>query len=113
METPPIHAWYNRQVPGVAFNIKADRVIQITNSRFANRHIKYFSFDKGQKSFLICSLNCNSEQAISEQLVKCVGLDRDGVNIGPRIVYDIFEDCWDCGLDLPCSYIMWNKTIIT
>ncbi|GFS73031.1 hypothetical protein TNCV_391501 [Trichonephila clavipes] len=29
-KTPPTHPWYNRQAPGGALSIKADRVVQTT-----------------------------------------------------------------------------------
>ncbi|GFS64682.1 putative RNA-directed DNA polymerase from transposon BS [Trichonephila clavipes] len=39
-KTPPTHPWYNRQAPGGALSIKADRVVQTTISRLASGHIR-------------------------------------------------------------------------
>ncbi|GFU17912.1 hypothetical protein TNCV_4029301 [Trichonephila clavipes] len=47
-KTPPTHPWYNRQAPGGALSIKADRVVQTTISRLASGHIRGLSFNLGQ-----------------------------------------------------------------
>ncbi|GFX23603.1 RNase H domain-containing protein [Trichonephila clavipes] len=46
-KTPPTHPWYNRQAPGGALSIKADRVVQTTISRLASGHIRGLSFNLG------------------------------------------------------------------
>ncbi|GFV20818.1 hypothetical protein TNCV_283371 [Trichonephila clavipes] len=58
-KTPPTHPWYNRQAPGGALSIKADRVVQTTISRLASGHtLEAFPFNLGQKkNFRGCTLN--------------------------------------------------------
>ncbi|GFV42019.1 RNase H domain-containing protein [Trichonephila clavipes] len=50
-KTLPTHPWYNRQAPGGALSIKADRVVQTTISRLASGHTRGLSFQLGQKIY--------------------------------------------------------------
>ncbi|GFW52086.1 RNase H domain-containing protein [Trichonephila clavipes] len=65
-KTPPTHPWYNRQAPGGALSIKADRVFQTTISRLASGHIRGLSFHLGQKIYENCT-KCNLVQATPGQ----------------------------------------------
>ncbi|GIY33852.1 hypothetical protein CEXT_29321 [Caerostris extrusa] len=96
-KTPPTHPWYNRQAPGGALIIKADRAVRSTNSWFEVDILIDCLLIRGKKIFLM-STNCNSEQSSPEHLLKCTNLDKDG-NISPHPVYDLFEDYSVRGLE--------------
>ncbi|GFU47172.1 putative 115 kDa protein in type-1 retrotransposable element R1DM [Trichonephila clavipes] len=74
-KTPPTHPWYNRQAPGGALSIKADRVVQTTISRLASGHIRGLSFNLGQKIYENCT-KCNLVQAT--QIIFCFVQDLKG-----------------------------------
>ncbi|GFU70985.1 hypothetical protein TNCV_3350081 [Trichonephila clavipes] len=74
-KTPPTHPWYNRQAPGGAFSIKADRIVQTTISRLASGHIRGLSFHLGQKIYENCT-KCNLVQAT--QIIFCFVQDLIG-----------------------------------
>ncbi|GFW68068.1 RNase H domain-containing protein [Trichonephila clavipes] len=74
-KTLPTHPWYNRQAPGGALSIKADRVVQTTISRLASGHIRGLSFNLGQKIYENCT-KCNLVQAT--QIIFCFVQDLIG-----------------------------------
>ncbi|GFX85116.1 RNase H domain-containing protein [Trichonephila clavipes] len=84
-KTPPTHPWYNRQAPGGALSIKADRVVQTTISRLASRHTTGLSFHLGQKIYEDCT-KCNLVQATPDHLLLCAGLDREDIYSSPLLV---------------------------
>ncbi|GFY06466.1 RNase H domain-containing protein [Trichonephila clavipes] len=86
-KTPPTHPWYNRQAPGGALSIKADRVVQTTISRLASGHIRGLSFNLGQKIYQNCT-KCNLVQATPDHLLFCAGLEREDIYSSPLLVYD-------------------------
>ncbi|GFS84110.1 RNase H domain-containing protein [Trichonephila clavipes] len=89
-KTPPTHAWYNRQAPGGALPIKADRVVQTTISRLASGHIRGLSFNLGQKIYENCT-KCNLVQATPDHLLFCAGLEREDIYSSPLLVYDFLR----------------------
>ncbi|GFT85143.1 putative RNA-directed DNA polymerase from transposon BS [Trichonephila clavipes] len=89
-KTPPTHPWYNRQAPGGALSIKADRVVQTTISRLASGHIRGLSFNLGQKIYENCT-KCNLVQATPDHLLFCAGLDREDIYSSPLLVYDFLR----------------------
>ncbi|GFV49030.1 RNase H domain-containing protein [Trichonephila clavipes] len=89
-KTPPTHPWYNRQAPGGALSIKADRVAQTTISRLASGHIRGLSFNLGQKIYENCT-KCNLVQATPDHLLFCAGLEREGIYSSPLLVYDFLR----------------------
>ncbi|GFV27519.1 RNase H domain-containing protein [Trichonephila clavipes] len=89
-KTPPIHPWYNRQAPGGALSIKADRVVQTTISRLASGHIRGLSFNLGQKIYENCT-KCNLVQATPDHLLFCAGLEREDIYSSPLLVYDFLR----------------------
>ncbi|GFV49020.1 RNase H domain-containing protein [Trichonephila clavipes] len=84
-KTPPTHPWYNRQAPGGALSIKADRVVQTTISRLASGHIRGLSFNLGQKIYENCT-KCNLVQATPDHLLFCAGLEREDIYSSPLLV---------------------------
>ncbi|GFW35097.1 putative RNA-directed DNA polymerase from transposon BS [Trichonephila clavipes] len=84
-KTPPTHPWYNRQAPGGALSIKADRVVQTTISRLASGHIRGLSFNLGQKIYENCT-KYNLVQATPDHLLFCAGLDREDIYSSPLLV---------------------------
>ncbi|GFY21293.1 hypothetical protein TNCV_3993371 [Trichonephila clavipes] len=74
-KTPPTHPWYNRQAPGGALSIKADRVVQTTISRLASGHIRGLSFNLGQKIYENCT-KCNLYRQL--QIIFCFVQDLKG-----------------------------------
>ncbi|GFX10383.1 putative RNA-directed DNA polymerase from transposon BS [Trichonephila clavipes] len=103
-KTPPTHPWYNRQAPGGALSIKADRVVQTTISRLASGHIRGLSFNLGQKIYENCT-KCNLVQATLDHLLFCAGLEREDIYSSPLLVYDFLRTlglmdlftCRNCG----------------
>ncbi|GFV62087.1 putative RNA-directed DNA polymerase from transposon BS [Trichonephila clavipes] len=89
-KTPPTHPWYNRQAPGGALSIKADRVVQTTISRLASGHIRGLSFSLGQKIYENCT-KCNLVQATPDHLLFCAGLEREDIYSSPLLVYDFLR----------------------
>ncbi|GFW24640.1 medium-chain acyl-CoA ligase ACSF2, mitochondrial [Trichonephila clavipes] len=89
-KTPPTHPWYNRQAPGGALSIKADRVVQTTISRLASGHIRGLSFHLGKKIYENCT-KCNLVQATPDHLLFCAGLDREDIYSSPLLVYDFLR----------------------
>ncbi|GFW46252.1 uncharacterized protein TNCV_2813471 [Trichonephila clavipes] len=89
-KTPPTHPWYNRQAPGGALSIKADRVVQTTISRLASGHIRGLSFNFGQKIYENCT-KCNLVQATPDHLLFCAGLEREDIYSSPLLVYDFLR----------------------
>ncbi|GFT24042.1 putative RNA-directed DNA polymerase from transposon BS [Trichonephila clavipes] len=89
-KTPPTHPWYNRQAPGGALSIKADRVVQTTISRLASGHTRGLSFHLGQKICENCT-KCNLVQATPDYLLFCAGLDREDIYSSPLLVYDFLR----------------------
>ncbi|GFW75426.1 putative RNA-directed DNA polymerase from transposon BS [Trichonephila clavipes] len=89
-KTPPTHPWYNRQAPGGALSIKADRVVQTTISRLASGHIRGLSFNLGQKIYENCT-KCNLVQATPDHLLFCAGLEREDIYSSPLLVYDFLR----------------------
>ncbi|GFV45113.1 RNase H domain-containing protein [Trichonephila clavipes] len=85
-KTPPTHPWYNRQAPGGALSIKADRVVQTTISRLASGHIRGLSFNLGQKIYENCT-KCNLVQATPDHLLFCAGLEREDIYSSPLLVF--------------------------
>ncbi|GFW49014.1 RNase H domain-containing protein [Trichonephila clavipes] len=79
-KTSPTHPWYNRQAPGGALSIKADRVVQTTISRLASGHIRGLSFNLGQKIYENCT-KCNLVQATPDHILFCAGLEREDISI--------------------------------
>ncbi|GFV38365.1 RNase H domain-containing protein [Trichonephila clavipes] len=86
----PTHPWYNRQAPGGALSIKADRVVQTTISRLASGHIRGLSFNLGQKIYENCT-KCNLVQATPDHLLFCAGLEREDIYSNPLLVYDFLR----------------------
>ncbi|GFU67777.1 RNase H domain-containing protein [Trichonephila clavipes] len=84
-KTPLTHPWYNRQAPGGALSIKADRVVQTTISRLASGHIRGLSFNLGQKIYENCT-KCNLVQATPDHLLFCAGLEREDIYSSPLLV---------------------------
>ncbi|GFW20879.1 RNase H domain-containing protein [Trichonephila clavipes] len=84
-KTPPTHPWYNRQAPGGALSIKADRVVQTTISRLASGHIRGLSFNLGQKIYENCT-KCNLVKATPDHLLFCAGLEREYIYSSPLLV---------------------------
>ncbi|GFV50105.1 RNase H domain-containing protein [Trichonephila clavipes] len=89
-KTPPTHPWYNRQAPGGALSIKADRVVQTTISRLASGHTRGLSFHLGQKIYENCT-KCNLVLATPDRLLLCAGLDREDIYSSPLLVYDFLS----------------------
>ncbi|GFW89998.1 protein CASC3 [Trichonephila clavipes] len=89
-KTLPTHPWYNRQAPGGALSIKADRVVQTTISRLASGYIRGLSFHLGQKIYENCT-KCNLVQATPDHLLFCAGLDREDIYSSPLLVYDFLR----------------------
>ncbi|GFY16423.1 RNase H domain-containing protein [Trichonephila clavipes] len=89
-KTPPTHPWYNRQAPGGALSIKADRVVQTTISRLASGHTRGLSFHLGQKIYENCT-KCNLIQATPDHLLFSAGLDREDIYSSPLLVYDFLR----------------------
>ncbi|GFV06235.1 RNase H domain-containing protein [Trichonephila clavipes] len=89
-KTPPTHPWYNRQAPGGALSIKADRVVQTTISRLASGHTRGLSFHLGQKIYENC-IKCNLMQATPDHPLLCAGLDREDIYSSPLLVYDFLK----------------------
>ncbi|GFT24555.1 RNase H domain-containing protein [Trichonephila clavipes] len=89
-KTPPTHPWYNRQAPGGALSIKADRVVQTTISRLASGHIRGLFFNLGQKIYENCT-KCNLVQATPDHLLFCAGLEREDIYSSPVLVYDFLR----------------------
>ncbi|GFV49211.1 RNase H domain-containing protein [Trichonephila clavipes] len=89
-KTPPTHPWYNRQAPGGALSIKADRVVQTTISRLASGHTRGLSFHLGQKIYENCT-KCNLVLATPDHLLLCAGLDREDIYSSPLLVYDFLR----------------------
>ncbi|GFS99283.1 RNase H domain-containing protein [Trichonephila clavipes] len=89
-KTPPTHPWYNRQAPGGALSIKADRVVQTTISRLASGHIRGLSFNLGQEIYENCT-KCNLVQATPDHLLFCAGLEREDIYSSPLLVYDFLR----------------------
>ncbi|GFV63714.1 RNase H domain-containing protein [Trichonephila clavipes] len=87
-KTPPTHPWYNRQAPGGALSIKADRVVQTTISRLASGHIRGLSFNLGQKIYENCT-KCNLVQATPDHLLFCAGLEREDIYSSPLLVCQV------------------------
>ncbi|GFW63480.1 putative RNA-directed DNA polymerase from transposon BS [Trichonephila clavipes] len=87
---PPTHPWYNRQAPGGALSIKADRVVQTTISRLASGHIRGLPFNLGQKIYENCT-KCNLVQATPDHLLFCAGLEREDIYSSPLLVYDFLR----------------------
>ncbi|GFV94007.1 putative RNA-directed DNA polymerase from transposon BS [Trichonephila clavipes] len=90
-KTPPTHPWYNRQAPGGALSIKADRVVLTTISRLAST--RGLSFHLGQKIYENCT-KCNLVQATPDHLLFCAGLDREDIYSSPLLVYDFLRTFW-------------------
>ncbi|GFU86667.1 uncharacterized protein TNCV_2880871 [Trichonephila clavipes] len=82
--------WYNRQAPGGALSIKADRVVQTTISRLASGHIRGLSFNLGQKIYENCT-KCNLVQATPDHLLFCAGLEREDIYSNPLLVARIIN----------------------
>ncbi|GFY06127.1 replication factor C subunit 3 [Trichonephila clavipes] len=89
-KTPPTHPWYNRQAPGGALSIQADRVVQTTISRLASGHIRGLSFNIGQKIYENCT-KCNLVQATPDHFLFCAGLEREDIYSSPLLVYDFLR----------------------
>ncbi|GFY19583.1 RNase H domain-containing protein [Trichonephila clavipes] len=83
-------AFTNRQAPGGALSIKADRVVQTTISRLASGHIRGLSFNLGQKIYENCT-KCNLVQATPDHLLFCAGLEREDIYSSPLLVYDFLR----------------------
>ncbi|GFV89220.1 uncharacterized protein TNCV_4914191 [Trichonephila clavipes] len=96
-KTPPTHPWYNRQAPGGALSIKADRVVQTTISRLASGHTRGLSFHLGQKIYENCT-KCNLVQATPDHLLFCAGHLFQS-SFGVRFP----EDSWAHGPGLACG----------
>ncbi|GFV00043.1 replication factor C subunit 3 [Trichonephila clavipes] len=92
-KTPPTHPWYNRQAPGGALSIKADRVVQTTISRLASGYIRGLSLNLGQKIYENCT-KCNLVQATPDHLLFCAGLEREDIYSSPLLVYDFLRTLW-------------------
>ncbi|GFV73962.1 RNase H domain-containing protein [Trichonephila clavipes] len=101
-KTPPTHPWYNRQAPGGALSIKADRVVQTTISRLASGHIRGLSFNLGQKIYENCT-KCNLVQATPDHLLFCAGLERGGHLFQSSFGVRFPEDSWAHGPGLACG----------
>ncbi|GFU14149.1 RNase H domain-containing protein [Trichonephila clavipes] len=110
-KTPPTHPWYNKQAPGGALSIKADRVVQTTISRLASGHIRGLSFHLGQKIYENCT-KCNLVQATPDHLLFCAGLDREDIYSSPLLVYDFLEtlglmDLADQQVEIALGFALW------
>ncbi|GFV98418.1 hypothetical protein TNCV_623771 [Trichonephila clavipes] len=100
-KTPPTHPWYNRQAPGGALSIKADRVVQTTISRLASGHIRGLSFNLGQKIYENCT-KCNLVQAT--QIIFCFVQDLKGGHLFQSSFGVRFpEDSWAHEPGLACG----------
>ncbi|GFW96303.1 probable RNA-directed DNA polymerase from transposon X-element [Trichonephila clavipes] len=84
-KTPPTHPWYNRQAPGGALSIKADKVVQTTISWLESGHTRNLSFHLGQKIYENCT-KCNLVQATPDHLLFCAGLNREDIYSSPLLV---------------------------
>ncbi|GFV55701.1 putative RNA-directed DNA polymerase from transposon BS [Trichonephila clavipes] len=109
-KTPPTHPWYNRQAPGGALSIKADRVVQTTISRLASGHIRGLSFHLGQKIYENCT-KCNLVQATPDHLLFCAGPDREDIYSSPLLVYEFPEDSWAHGISQQQQNIFHVKRV--
>ncbi|GFV46394.1 putative RNA-directed DNA polymerase from transposon BS [Trichonephila clavipes] len=98
-KTPPTHPWYNRQAPGGALSLKADRVVQTTISRLASGHIRGLSFNLGQKIFVL-----NAIWYRQLQIIFCFVQDLKGRTSIPVLFCVRFpEDSWAHGPGLACG----------
>ncbi|GBM04559.1 hypothetical protein AVEN_93960-1 [Araneus ventricosus] len=72
---PPIHDWYQQKHPGAALELKGDRTLQTTITRFLSGHTRTLSYVQGQKVFPVC-LKCNTHQSSPDHLLSCMELEK-------------------------------------
>ncbi|GBN75422.1 hypothetical protein AVEN_100514-1 [Araneus ventricosus] len=89
----PIYDWYRQKHPGAALELKGDRKLQSTITRFISGHTRTLSDVQGQKIFPVC-FKFNTHQFTPEHLLSCMGLEEPLFEC-PALVCDFL---WASGL---------------
>ncbi|GBO22683.1 hypothetical protein AVEN_200877-1 [Araneus ventricosus] len=84
---PPIHDWYQQKHPEAALEVKGDRKLQTTITRFISGHIRTLSYVQGQKVFPVC-LKCNTHRSSPDHLLSCMELEKRNLFESPALVRD-------------------------
>ncbi|GBN07639.1 hypothetical protein AVEN_228395-1 [Araneus ventricosus] len=90
---PPIHDWHQQKHPGAALELKGDRKLQTTITRFIGGHTRTLSYGQGQKVFPVC-LKCNTHQS-TPILLSGMELEMRNLFESPVLVRDFL---WASGL---------------
>ncbi|GBM31917.1 hypothetical protein AVEN_74223-1 [Araneus ventricosus] len=93
---PYIHDWYQQKHTGAALELKGDRKLQTTITRFISGHTRTLSYVQGQKVFPVC-LKCNTHQSTPVHLLSCMELEKRNLFGIPALVRDFL---WAIGLGL-------------
>ncbi|GBM04396.1 hypothetical protein AVEN_35578-1 [Araneus ventricosus] len=94
LRIPPIHDWYQQKHLGAALELKGDRKLQTTITRFISGHTHTLSYVQGQKVFPAC-LECNTHQFTPDHLLSCMELEKRNLFESPALVRDFL---WASGL---------------
>ncbi|GFW72129.1 RNase H domain-containing protein [Trichonephila clavipes] len=86
---PPEHHWYQCSRPGGSLAHGFARQDQTLLARFQSGHLKTMKFSERCKSFKMCT-NC-SEPASPAQILKCLGLTKQGLADDPLLVLDFLK----------------------
>ncbi|GBO11040.1 hypothetical protein AVEN_16127-1, partial [Araneus ventricosus] len=91
---PPIHDWYQQKHPGAALELKGERKLQITKTRFISGHTRTLSYVHEQKVFPVC-LKCKTYQSTPDHLLSCMELEKRNLFESPALFRDFL---WASGL---------------
>ncbi|GBM04891.1 hypothetical protein AVEN_252830-1 [Araneus ventricosus] len=91
---PSIHDWCQQKHSGAALELKGDRKLQTTITRFISGHTRTLSYVQGQKVFPVC-LKCNTHQSTPDHLLSCMEQVKRNLFESPALVRDFL---WASGL---------------
>lgn len=81
--TPPEHAWYAAECPGLSLQCTSPRLVQATLSRLRSGHIKSLTFNGNEKTYAVC--RC-SAVASPSHILDCIGASvRQLLNEGEEV----------------------------
>ncbi|GBN38736.1 hypothetical protein AVEN_2600-1 [Araneus ventricosus] len=84
---PPIHDWYQQKHPGVVLELKVDRKLQTTITRFISGHTRSLSYVQGQMVFPVC-IKGNTHQSTPDHLLSCMELEKRNLFESPGLARD-------------------------
>ncbi|GBN04912.1 hypothetical protein AVEN_221381-1 [Araneus ventricosus] len=82
---PPIHDWYQQKHPGAALELKGDRKLQTTITRYISDILAHFHMYRDKRIFLCAS---SAHQSTPDHLLSCRELEKRNLFESPALVRD-------------------------